>query len=226
MSMTLPDFDNAGHANPATFDSVVGDHMGVLFLELPTRRRLRVNGVLSTEPHNKVVLSVAEAYPNCPKYIQRWQPGPDLKKVVSTQIETGNIMTEMITNWISSADTFFVTSALPGGAVDVSHRGGSPGFVVLRGDVLRIPDYPGNSMFGTLGNFAANPRAGLAFVDFVNNRQLQLTGDVRLDLEGSAKTSDTGGTGRWWEFTPRQWVISYFNKATDWVLTDRSSFNP
>ena len=61
----------------------------------------------------------------------------------------------------TSADTFFVASAHAERGVDASHRGGLPGFVRVLGDrTLEIPDYPGNSMFNTLGNPAADPRAG------------------------------------------------------------------
>jgi hypothetical protein len=52
----------------------LGDHLGFLFVELGTRRRLRVNGrfIEDSGPHLK--LRVDEAYPNCPKYIQKRNP--------------------------------------------------------------------------------------------------------------------------------------------------------
>ena len=82
--------------------------------------------------------------------------------------------------------------------------GGNPGFVTLVDDrTLRIPDYPGNSMFNTLGNFTANPRAGLIFLDFESHRTLQLTGrpEILYDVDGTAE--ETGGTNR-----PEDWRCS------------------
>ena len=89
---------------------------------------------------------------------------------------------------IAGADTFFVASyvddAERGRAVDVSHRGGRPGFVRIGADgVLTIPDFSGNRFFNTLGNLIANPKAGLLFVDFETGDELQLTGDAEVLLE-------------------------------------------
>jgi len=80
---------------------------------------------------------------------------------------------------IGSADTLFIATAYPNEVavgdeadasshgVDVSHRGGRPGFVRIDGDdVLTVPDFNGNRFFNTLGNLAAHPRAGLLFIDF------------------------------------------------------------
>ena len=54
----------------------------------------------------------------------------------------------------------------PTGGMDVSHRGGRPGFVKLDGDTLVVPDFRGNRYFNTLGNLVSDPRAALVFVDF------------------------------------------------------------
>ncbi len=81
-------------------------------------------------------------------------------------------------------------------------------------------------MFGTLGNFLVNPRAGLVFVDFQSNRQLQLTGDVRLDLGAGESAGETGGAGRWWVYSPRRWIVSSLNRSLEWTLIDNSPFNP
>ena len=89
---------------------------------------------------------------------------------------------------IAAADTFFVASRSrpevgSGGGLDMSHRGGRPGFVGVHGDTLAIPDFRGNRFFNTLGNLLGDPRAGLLFVDFASGDLLQLQGraDDRLD---------------------------------------------
>ena len=46
--------------------------------------------------------------------------------------------------------------------IDESSVANLPGFVRVVGPrTLRFPDYPGNSMFQTLGNFEVDPRAGV-----------------------------------------------------------------
>lgn len=219
------DLEGANHVPP--FDEMrSNDQLGVLFVDFETRRRLRVNGRVAQSTAGALVLSVAEAFPNCPKYIQRRRFLPRPAVHDRKGVEQGEGLNSELAGWIAAADTFFVASADPEGPADVSHRGGRPGFVELREGSLRIPDYPGNSMFATLGNFAVNPRAGLAFVDFQKNRQLQLTGDVRLDLDAGESNGETGGAGRWWEFSPRRWIISALSRSFDWTLIDSSPFNP
>lgn len=215
-----------GNSVPALSGVREADHLGILFIELATRRRLRVNGRVTEITPSGLHLKVDEAYPNCPKYIQRREAGQPLTTQAETKPEHGERLNDALTAWITGADTFFVASAHSDGPVDSSHRGGHPGFIKIEGSVLRIPDYQGNSMFGTLGNFAINPRAGLVFVDFPNNRQLQLTGDVRLELDAGESMGETGGTGRWWAFTPRRWIISALSPSFEWKLVDNSPFNP
>ena len=110
--------------------------------------------------------------------------------------------------------------------MDASHCGSARGFVALPSGVLRSPDYPGNSMFNTLGNFSLNPRAGLVFVDFDHSRQLQLSGVVRLDLDAGDTDGTTGGIGRWWAFHPRRWIVSPLNMPLAWRFVEASPFNP
>jgi hypothetical protein len=80
--------------------------------------------------------------------------------------------------------------------VDVSHRGGKPGFVRVDIDggrgVLTIPDFRGNFMFNTLGNLAADPRAGLLLVGFEHGGTLQLSGRARIEWDQSAVAAYEG----------------------------------
>lgn len=100
---------------------------------------------------------------------------------------------------IARADTFFLASSSPGAGrpdpsrgdgVDVSHRGGEPGFVHIEAageaghDVLTVPDYVGNFMFNTLGNILLQPRVGLLFVDAVHRDLLWLAGHGGVETDG------------------------------------------
>jgi len=71
------------------------------------------------------------------------------------------------------------------GGVDVSHRGGKPGFVRVDDDgTLTMPDLAGNFFFNTLGNIAVNPRAGLLFIDFDNGDLLYLAVNAEIVWHG------------------------------------------
>ncbi|MBK9165868.1 MAG: pyridoxamine 5'-phosphate oxidase family protein [Bryobacterales bacterium] len=228
LSIDLGGEDTISGSIPPLDGVRAGDHLGVLFVEFATRRRLRVNGKAAEVSRSRLRIDVAEAFPNCPKYIQRRNaehPAAAPERD-GARVEAGKRLNNALQSWITNADTFFVASAHRDGPVDASHRGGKPGFVRLHGEELYIPDYPGNSMFSTLGNFAVSPRAGLVFLDFHGNRQLQLTGDVRLDLEARENAVETGGTGRWWTFSPKKWIVSSLSPSFDWTLVDSSPFNP
>ena len=49
----------------------VGSEIGLLFIELATRRRLRVNGAVASLTREALTVAVNRAYPNCRMYIQR-----------------------------------------------------------------------------------------------------------------------------------------------------------
>jgi predicted pyridoxine 5'-phosphate oxidase superfamily flavin-nucleotide-binding protein len=216
VSASHPAFDALGPGAP----------IGTLFIELATRRRLRANGRIAAFDGRSLAVEIDEAYPNCPKYIQRRTMSPRQGARSSSEQQFGTGLDDRLRDWIRNADTFFVASANPERGVDVSHRGGPAGFVRLQDDVLQIPDYPGNAMFNTLGNFYLNPRAGLTFIDFECSRQLSLTGDVVLDFQRPETAIETGGSGRWWSFRPTRWVDSPLNIEIDWTYLDASPFNP
>lgn len=209
------DLSRAGsHAgDPLWMNIARSSRIGMLAIELTTRRRLRVNGNIEPVSSTEFRIEVIEAYPNCPKYIQRRHltvpAGSSHDNGLNDPVVTeGTFLNEGIRRWIESADTLFVASAHHQRGADASHRGGNPGFLrVLDDDAIRVPDYAGNSMFNTLGNLHVNPNAGLLLVDFNRGRTLQLTGraTIRFGLEDDP-SQPTGGTGRYWDFTPHRWI--------------------
>jgi hypothetical protein len=228
LDLRLPTTDDAPTGG-TIFDSISrSDQVGIVFVEFATRRRLRVNGVVASAKPREIHVRVAEAYPNCPKYIQRRDLVQEATSRGGTMCapRSGRELNTELAELIAGADTFFVASVHPDGPADCSHRGGTPGFVEVNGNTLYVPDYPGNSMFGTLGNLAVKPRAGLAFIDFDNQRQLQMTGDVTLNFTDTKSPEKTGGTDRWWSFHCKQWRLSPLSPHRSWRLVDRSPFNP
>jgi predicted pyridoxine 5'-phosphate oxidase superfamily flavin-nucleotide-binding protein len=134
-----------------------------------------------TAESGALLVDVRQSFGNCPKYIQprEMHPAPPLRR----PIESLQRLDADAIGAISSADTFFIVSAArvneATGGVDVSHRGGSPGFVQVEADTLTVPDFKGNRYFNTLGNLVANPRAALLFVDFEQGDLLHLRGTTR-----------------------------------------------
>jgi predicted pyridoxine 5'-phosphate oxidase superfamily flavin-nucleotide-binding protein len=218
------DCDDIFHSNIR-----VNKEIGSLFIELSSRRRFRINGTVISNG-TAIEVSVREAYPNCPQYIQRRviSLAEHVAQTNSLHI-TGEELNEEAKRWIASADTMFVGSKSKEGRLDASHRGGQPGFIeVLDNNTLKIPDYHGNSMYNTLGNFVENPNAGLLFVDFAKGATLQLTGTATL-LFGQLSPKDlekTTGTGRYWLFKTDKWIMTAKHHQVSWEFIDYSPFNP
>ena len=201
--------------------------VGLLFIELSSRRRFRINGQARAVADGWVI-DIDQAYANCPKYIQKREVatlgGPNPRAVASAE---GTHLTPELKAWIEAADTFFLGSGDDQGALDASHRGGSPGFVrVEAAGTLLVPDYAGNSMYNSLGNFVVNPAAGLLFIDFMGGRTLQLTGRAEILWDVANTDAETGGTNRFWRFAPAAWVVQPLPVAMHFRFLEYSYFNP
>lgn len=203
--------------------------VGILLIELATRRRLRINGRAHRRTDGDWQIEVERAYVNCPKYIQtrRLQLRETAPSRTPAPVRQGSQLNVAQQAWITRADTFFVASAHPEQGLDASHRGGRPGFVqVLSPHRLRIPDYAGNNMFNTLGNFASFPHAGLVFPDFERNRVLQLSGRPEVLWDEPDESGRTGGTARCWEFEVESWRESELAFDLHWQFINYSPFLP
>lgn len=200
--------------------------IGMLFIDLATRRRLRINGVVERSAASGLRVAVAQAYPNCPKYIQKRERVEAAAAVSAATSSRGPGAPAHLQAWLSRTDTAFVASVGPEGGVDCSHRGGRRGYMRLDGDAVLVPDYPGNSMFCTLGNMKAEPRAGLVLVDFEARQQLHLSGDASVEIARADRSELTGGSGRWWRLRPRKWAVSPLAGTSHWRLVGESPFNP
>ena len=203
--------------------------IGVLLIDTATRSRYRLNGN-ATLSSDVLAITVSEAYPNCPKYIQQRIPVFSAgTSELGVKESSGNGFQDIHRQWIKNADTFFLGSMNAAGDMDASHRGGSTGFIeLLEDDTLKIPDYVGNNLFNTLGNFVQVPKAGLLFMDFEKGHSLQLTGGTELifDQKTSEDNEKTMGTGRYWLFRPKHWIQTEFHNKVDWKLVSFSPFNP
>src|SRR5471032_1091247 len=178
----------------------VGSVVGGLGIQPATRRRNRVNGVVTAIDDQAITVAVSQSFGNCAKYIQSRTP-------VEFHVEEGSAAAPLVSNRLSDsdrallarADTFFVATANTsseagmGRGADVSHRGGAPGFIRIdEDDTLTTPDFSGNLFFNTIGNLMQDPRAGLLVIDFDSGDLLYLAVDAEIIWEGAELDSFNG----------------------------------
>ena len=193
--------------DPGHRSLVAGAPAGVLGIELATRRRNRANGVIAASDAQGLVLDVRQSFGNCPQYIQTREvrSAPARRKSMESLAQLDRAAVEAI----SSADTFFIASAArldeAEGGVDISHRGGWPGFIGIDGSTLTIPDFRGNRYFNTLGNLVSNPRAALLFVDFEQGDLLHLRGTTEIVWDGPEVRGFEGAERLWRVHVDRAW---------------------
>jgi ferredoxin-NADP reductase/predicted pyridoxine 5'-phosphate oxidase superfamily flavin-nucleotide-binding protein len=191
--------------DPASQGMQAGGAIGLLGIELHTRRRNRANGVLRSADDGVLRLDVDQSYGNCPQYIQLRKPAfvREPEAVFEGAVHSGTQLDQAARAMIEAADTFFVASYAEREdrrQVDVSHRGGKAGFVRVAEDgTLTIPDFAGNLFFNTLGNILLNGKAGLVFVDFASGDLLQMTGVASVILD-SPEIAAFQGAERLWTF--------------------------
>jgi len=200
------------------------DEIGLLAIDLATRKRLRLNGKAKTWS-NEICLHTQQVYFNCPQYIQKREikTTPNRSK---PNVQIGATLSPQQQQFIQQADTFFIASFHPQSGADASHRGGYPGFIqVLQPDKLVFPDYAGNNMFNTLGNLIENPQAGLLFIDFETGDTLQLTGTAAIAWD-SEKTLEFPGAKRLVEFQVEKAIALSHATSLQWQFLEYSPYLP
>ncbi|MEM7742861.1 MAG: pyridoxamine 5'-phosphate oxidase family protein [Pseudomonadota bacterium] len=165
-----------------------GTDIGLLGIELASRRRNRLSGVFRPEGKGYAI-DIQQSFGNCPQYIHEraWQ------RVAGGKVPDAARSTTLTDDQIArirAADTLFIGTGHHGreahasNGFDASHRGGEPGFVAVPDATrLRIPDYAGNNFFNTIGNILENPRIGLVVVDFETGGLLHITGHATIDWD-------------------------------------------
>jgi predicted pyridoxine 5'-phosphate oxidase superfamily flavin-nucleotide-binding protein len=185
------------NALPASGDPVaqllaVGSQVGLLGIELPTRRRNRANGVVTAIDANGFTLHVRQSFGNCPKYIQArevLQSTPTTEGAAVAPMRSDRLVAQSRT-MVRGADTFFIATHAAGdrvsGGSDLSHRGGRPGFIRVGDDgrTLTWPELSGNLYFNTLGNILLQPFAALVVPDFERGDLLHVSGRCEIEWSG------------------------------------------
>jgi predicted pyridoxine 5'-phosphate oxidase superfamily flavin-nucleotide-binding protein len=155
-----------------------GAPLGLLGIDFANGRRNRANGVVERHEGDGLAMRVTHSFGNCSRHIHLRRPDP-AAATATTALDPRTL--------VETAATFFIASRSAeldpsrGGGVDISHRGGAPGFVRWADDdTVVFDDVPGNNFFNTLGNIASDPRVSLLFIDFDSGRQLRIAGDAVL----------------------------------------------
>lgn len=199
--------------------------VGTLTMDLATRRRMRLNGEAEITATG-IAIQAREVMSLCPKYIQAREIEGVRATTENTSLpQRSQRLSKDQQQHLSAADTFFLATHAEGG-VDVSHRGGKPGFIRVRNaSTLAWPDYRGNNLFQTLGNLELNPNAGFLFVDFSTGSTLQLTGKCQV-IWDAARTREFPGAQRVMEFHIEEVLETASATGLRWRLLDYSPFNP
>lgn len=168
-----------------------GADVGVLGIQLETRRRNRMTGRLTQVTPDGFSIAVRQSFGNCPKYIQTRNVSLDVPGRQAHPLPSAARFSERVQALIAHADTLFVASAYSedkadiAHGVDVSHRGGKPEFVRIEDDrTFVFPDFSGNNLFNIVGNLFVNPKAGFLFADFGTGDLVYMTGVTEIVWEG------------------------------------------
>ena len=184
----------------------IGDKIGLVGLVFQTKRRNRVNGIITDISQKYFTVKVLQSFGNCPKYIQpkQFTDNPHYKNF---HYQTRKKLNSADISMILNADTFFIASTFDDGkninnrGADMSHRGGEQGFITINEEnELLVDDYFGNGFFNTMGNLIENPIANLLFCDWHTGTVLKITASTIILWNGEVyekeklvtlKTSDT-----------------------------------
>jgi uncharacterized protein len=176
-----------------------GALLGGLGIEPPTRRRNRVNGLVTADDGGVLTVQVRQSFGNCAKYIQSRTPtriATDAMRPTPTPQRRAATLATADRALIEQSDTYFIATRSrlddigPSQGVDVSHRGGLPGFVRVEDERTFVaPDYRGNQFFNTLGNLVEDSRAGLLFIDFEHGDLLYVAARADIVWDSAALAS-------------------------------------
>jgi predicted pyridoxine 5'-phosphate oxidase superfamily flavin-nucleotide-binding protein len=185
------------YGDPLREHLAVGASIGLIGIQLETRRRNRMNGRITHVDEKRLDVHVEQSFGNCPQYIQARTPRfiaePSSLARARPVHRESDALSARATQIVTRADTFFIATrsdqveTRPPHGVDISHRGGKPGFARVAedsGTVITVPDFRGNMMFNSFGNLQVDARAGLWFVDFDSGEVLMLTGTAEVLWDG------------------------------------------
>ncbi len=189
------------HGDPLGAALVPGAEIAMLGVQMHTRRRNRTFGSIASTGPDGFTMDVRQTLGICQKYIQgrELEFTRDPMAPHERPVHQANQLDDAANAIIARADTYFVASVDPREAdgpmrgADVSHRGGRPGFVRIDDDAtLTAPEFVGNFIFNTLGNWQIDDRAGLLFLDFDQGDVVYIAARAEIIWDGSELSAFAG----------------------------------
>jgi uncharacterized protein len=195
--------------NPTAVQPEQAGAIGLLGIELATRRRNRLNGTVSSSEGAQWRIEIQQAYGNCPKYITERSWPSDLFGGPYQLLQTNGLSAAAL-ELAEKNDTFFIASSSgpvhedtetqqSAWGADASHRGGEPGFLRQENGRLVFDDFPGNNMFNTLGNIQQYAPCGVLLIDFDTGELVQLAARAEIEYTDNARriVLDISQTRHW-----------------------------
>ena len=99
------------YGDPLNKTLIDGADIGVLGLDFETRGRFRVNGKIGHPRKNAFEISVRQAFPNCPQYIQArdYDRGYDIESIGEKKaVRRGDTLNRAEAAMIAGSDTLFI----------------------------------------------------------------------------------------------------------------------
>jgi predicted pyridoxine 5'-phosphate oxidase superfamily flavin-nucleotide-binding protein len=129
--------------DPAWSNLHVGCPIGLVGIEMHTRRRNRLTGRVTDMTDEGFAISVNQSFGNCPQYIQsRVSTHAESTQTNGKAIAMGAHLSPEAARIVTGADTLFIASASPQAGsddpvegVDCNHRGGKPRLCTPGGDI-------------------------------------------------------------------------------------------
>lgn len=150
---------------------------GGLAINFAQARRVRLNGLLTSGAKASELLA-AETFTLCRKYIAPSRPLEDAPHVGPVTREPLPLDDPWLARLVALSETAFLASINPDGRPDVSHRGGSAGFLKLDAAARRLTwnEYVGDGVFKSAGNIRANGIVTLLVPDLASGDGVELIG--------------------------------------------------
>ncbi len=162
----------------------LGAGSGLIGLDFATCRRNWANGRILSSGETLTV-TVKLSFGDCPKYIQTRAFDPSHGSPPLPRRRPAALTDDTIRRHIAATDTFLAAARgadTGSDGLDVSHRGGRPGFLKIGGNgTVSFPDFAGNRYLNTLGKIAGGGRVGLFVPGFDSGAAALATGRATID---------------------------------------------
>ncbi|MEX0732193.1 MAG: 2Fe-2S iron-sulfur cluster-binding protein [Aquisalimonadaceae bacterium] len=180
-----------------------GTPLALLFLDSPSGTVVRFNGWATDASTKRAELRITQLFSKAARYAHRRdnrQTRPATQPPVRDDAQSA--LTPSMIAFLETVDTLIVASRHPEPekkdthGLDLSHRGGLPGFALATTlSTITWPEFEGSNYFSTLGNLMLDPRCALLALSADGARALHIRGKAEI-LWNNGELETRTGTGR------------------------------